>query len=428
LADLDDIMNDPGLRHASEGPALRLPEPAPRAVWCPLISVDDHVLEPPALFETVPAAHKDEAPRMERTPTTTAWTIEGQTVPVIGTNGAAGRPVHQWNRDAMAFDDFRAGVHDVDARVADMDLNGVWASLCFPSMVWGFAGSRFSHMADPLLGLACLRAYNDWMLHRWCGSHPDRFISCQLPWLRDVEVAAAEIRANAERGFKAVSFAENPETLGFPSLHSGRWDPFFRACAETGTVVNLHIGSSGNVVRPSSDTPTPAIAALFPLNGLMTLVDWIFSKIPVRFPDLRIVLSEAGASWVPMARERLERADRQRAAGGNWTDADPHPVDVLQRNFWFTSIEDPSAFRLLDVIGSDRVMVETDYPHNDSSWPDSQALVRGELEHLDVETVARICFANAADLYRHPLPPAAVLEATEVGRALLDRAATEAVR
>jgi predicted TIM-barrel fold metal-dependent hydrolase len=112
-------------------------------------------------------------------------------------------------------------------------------------------------MADPLLGLACLRAYNDWMLDRWCASHPDRFIGCQLPWLRDVEVAAAEIRANAERGFKAVSFSENPEALGLPSLHSGRWDPFFPACAEAGTVVNLHIGSSGNVVRPSSDTPTP---------------------------------------------------------------------------------------------------------------------------------------------------------------------------
>ena len=85
------------------------------------------------------------------------------------------------------------------------------------------------------------------------------------------------------------------------------------------------------------------------------------------------------------------------------------------------AIEDPSAFRLLDLIGADRVMVETDYPHNDSSWPDSQVLVRGELQALDRDTITRICFGNAADLYGHPRPPTAVLEQSVIGRALLGR-------
>jgi predicted TIM-barrel fold metal-dependent hydrolase len=418
VPDLDSIMTDPGLRHASEGPALLLPDPTPRAVWCPLISVDDHVLEPPTLFDRIEGSFGDEVPHVEIDDDRTVWRIGHLSVPIIGTNGAAGRPIQQWNRGAMSFAEFRTGVYDVHARVDDMDTNGVFASLNFPSMIWGFAGSRFSDMPDPVLGLACLRAYNEWVLNDWCGAYPERFIPCQLPWLVDADVAANEIRLNASRGFKAVSFSENPELLGFASIHSEFWDPFFRACEETDTVINLHIGSSGNVPRPSQDTPTPAIAALFPMNGFLALIDWIFSKVPVRFPGLKIVLSEAGVSWVPTAIERLQRADRQREAGGNWEVSDPHPVEVLQRNFWFTSIEDPSAFRLLDLIGVNKVMVETDYPHNDSSWPDSQELIRCELEFLEVSDIARICFQNAAELYRHPLPPWSMLDASLIGRGL----------
>jgi predicted TIM-barrel fold metal-dependent hydrolase len=414
-------MIDKRAGNAREGAAELLPDPEPRPVWCPLISADDHVLEPEWLFHRIDPRFADRAPAFDVGSGRGVWIIEDAQVPIHGSNAAVGRPVRQWNRGEMSLDEFRPGTHDVDARIADMDLNGVYASLNFPSIVWGFAGSRFSYMKDPELGLACLRAYNDWMVEDWWGAYPDRFIPCQLPWLADPEVAAQEIRANAARGFRAVSFSENPETLGFSSIHTRHWDPFFAACEDTGTVLNLHIGSSGNVPRPSSDTPSPAIAALFPVNGVLALVDWVFSKIPARFPELKIVMSEAGVSWVPTAIERLDRAYRQREAGGHWTADDCHPVELLHRNFWYTSIEDPSAFRLLDLIGEDKVMVETDYPHNDSSWPDSQALIRGELEDLEPRVIAKICFENAATLYRHPPPPASVLEQSEIGATLVGR-------
>ncbi len=423
MPDLDVIMTGKKVRPVDDGPAELLPDPEPRAVWCPLISADDHVLEPEWLFHRIDPRFADRAPTLHVGPGVAQWTVEDARIPIHGTNAAVGRPVRQWNRAQMSFGEFREGTHDVHARIRDMDLNGVYASLNFPSIVWGFAGSRFSYMKDPELGLACLHAYNDWMVEDWCAAYPDRFIACQLPWLADATIAAAEIRANAGRGFRAVSFSENPESLGFPSIHTTYWDPFFAACEETGTVVNLHIGSSGNVQRPSSDTPSPAISALFPVNGLLALIDWVFSKIPARFPELKIVMSEAGVSWVPTAIERLNRAYRQREAGGNWTASDPHPVELLHRNFWYTSIEDPSAFRLLDLIGEEKVMVETDYPHNDSSWPDSQALIRHDLEHLEPAVIAKICFANAAALYRHPAPPVEVLERSEIGAALLGASA-----
>jgi hypothetical protein len=113
--------------------------------------------------------------------------------------------------------------------------------------------------------------------------------------------------------------------------------------------------------------------------------------------------------------ERLRRSYRQRESSTTWSAGDPDPVEVLHRNFWFTSIEDTSAFRLLDIIGDERVMVESDYPHADSSWPETQCLIRRDMGHLDRATIEKICFRNAAALYRHPVPPDDLLALSVVG-------------
>ena len=93
------------------------------------------------------------------------------------------------------FDEMRRGCYDIEARVADMDLDGVYATLCFPSLIAGFAGTIFAESKDPELGLACLRAWNDWHIEEWAGPHPDRIIPLQLAWLNDPEIAAADVRA-----------------------------------------------------------------------------------------------------------------------------------------------------------------------------------------------------------------------------------------
>jgi predicted TIM-barrel fold metal-dependent hydrolase len=180
--------------------------------------------------------------------------------------------------------------------------------------------------------------------------------------------------------------------------------------------MNLHVGSSGAVHHSSKASPYEVSVALFPLNGIETIVDWIYARIPARFPNLKIALSEAGVSWVPMAIERLRRVYRQREASVVWLETDGDPVDILHRNFWFTSIENPSAFRLLDLIGEDRVMAEIDYPHGDTTWPDSQALIRSEMEHLAPEVVRKICYENAAELHQHPEPPPDMVAASVIGR------------
>lgn len=414
----DDFETAEVLKSGRSPKVTFIPEPEPEPLFSPLISVDDHALEPPTLFEgRLPARLQDKAPYIQYADNGLPWwVIDGVPRPIIFANGAAGRDKSEWGTFGITFDEVRPGVWDSKARLRDMDLTGVWSSLCFGSTIWGFAGKKFSQMSDREVGLACLKAYNDWMIEEWCAAAPDRYIPCQLPWLADPYEAAAEIRRNAERGFRAVSFSENPEGLGFPNVYSPYWDPFFQACEDTGTVVNLHVGSSGTVHSPCSSSVVDVLVALFPVSGLEALIDWIYAGVPVRYPQLTIALSEAGVSWVPMALERLRRAHRH-DVGGGWPKGAPDPDELVRRNFVFTSIEDPSGFQALDIIGEDNVMVETDYPHTDSTWPGCQATVRMELSELSPQRVRKVCYENAARIYRSPLPPAEWIARSEVGAA-----------
>lgn len=392
------------------GSVTLLPDPPPQDIWCPFISVDDHALEPPTLFQNrVPKALAGRVPQLhygfdgnEEVP---YWQIEDQQVPIGTGNGAAGRPMVEHNGAAQDFADFRVGVSDSKHRLADMDVVGMWASLCFPATIWGFAGKKFAKMSDPVVGLACVKAYNDWMIEEWCAADPDRFIPCQLPWLPDPSEASKEIYRNADRGFRSVSFSENPLALGFSSIHTGAWDPFFAACEETGTVVNLHVGSSGTVILPDPLSPGESQLALIPLNSVIASVDWVYSRIPIRFPNLKIVLSEGGASWVPMVKERLSRAHRRVDISAVWSIDDPTPVEVFERNFWFASIEDPSAFKNLADIGLDKIMLESDYPHSDGTWPETQQIMARDLNHLSDNEVLKVCVTNACDVYQVKPPP-----------------------
>ena len=385
-----------------------LPDPDPRPVRVPVISVDDHLIEPPDCFAgRVPRGLADRAPLVVEEPDgTQAWLFEGRRYPNVGLNAVVGRPRHTWSLDPARFDEMRPGCFDIDARVADMDRDGVWASLCFPSLVAGFCGAVFLRATDPALGLACLRAWNDWHLEVWAGTHPGRIIPLQLPWLADVETGAAEIRANAERGFKAVSFPEFPAQLGLPSIFTDHWDPLFEACEQTGTVVCLHTGASAWAPLPSPAPPFELLPTLFPVNALVAAAEWVWSGVPVRFPALAVALSEGGMGWVPMLVDRLDYVVDHSAGGtdgAGWS-GDLRPSEVLRRNFWFCTLDDPSVVSLRHIIGVDHIMVESDYPHADSTWPDTQATLErcfGSLPEAELRAVAG---GNASRLFRHPLP------------------------
>jgi predicted TIM-barrel fold metal-dependent hydrolase len=190
-------------------------------------------------------------------------------------------------------------------------------------------------------------------------------------------------------------------------LHSGYWDPFFAACEETETVICLHTGSSSWAPITSPDAPFEAIASLFPANALIAANDWLWSGVPNRFPGIKVAFSEGGIGWVAMLADRADYVLRHSGSGnesGNWK-SDLLPSEVMRRNFWFCSIDDPSTIASCRDIGADHIMVESDYPHADSTWPDTQAKVDAALAGLPATEVDMITHRNAARLFRHPLPP-----------------------
>jgi predicted TIM-barrel fold metal-dependent hydrolase len=386
-----------------------LPDPAPHERAFPVISVDDHITEPPDVFTTrMPQRFRSRAPQIVEMPDgTQSWAFENAIHFDYGLGVVAGRPRDEWKLDGLRFDEMRRGCWDVHHRVRDMDLDGVWASLCFPSMAWGFAGRVLSLADDPELGLAAVRAWNQWNLEEWTGAYPERFIALQLPYLRDPVVAASEIRRNADAGFTAVSFVDAPHRLGLPAItDQAHWEPFFRACEETETVVCLHTGASGHVIEGSPGSALNVSTTLFPAGAFAAAIDWTWARVPTRYPDLKIALSEGGIGWVPMAIDRLDYVIAHSAGpatGDPWVE-DVSPSEALRRTFYFCMLDDPTTLPARHTIGVDHIMFETDYPHADSTWPHTQKLLAERLGDLPVDEAEAIAFRNAGRVFRHPLP------------------------
>jgi predicted TIM-barrel fold metal-dependent hydrolase len=408
MASIDELLQNTAFTVADRSKVTFLPDPPRQARKYTFISVDDHIVEPPDAFEgRLPARFAAQAPRVVEQDGSHVWIYDGRQFPNVGFNAVVGRPVDEYSMEPSRFDDMRRGAWDIHERIKDMDLSGVYASLCFPSFLPGFAGQRLQlSTKDADLALAATRAWNDWNIEAWSGAYPDRMIPCQLPYFLDPEVGAAEIRRNAERGFKAVTFTEAPHLLGLPSLHTGHWDPIMRACEETGTVINLHIGSSGTSPSTAPDAPPDVVGVLFFGYSMFSAVDWLYSRIPVRFPDIKIVLSEGGIGWVPGLVDRLNHMLSYHQMYGTWKGIDLTPAEVLLRNFYFCAVEDPSSFALRDVIGVDHIFLEQDYPHCDSTWPHTQRTIEEEIGGLPEDDVRKMTWENASRVYRHPVPPA----------------------
>ncbi|GAA3670080.1 amidohydrolase family protein [Nonomuraea antimicrobica] len=393
-----------------------LPEPDPRRRDYVIVSADDHLIEPPDLFDgRLPEKYAEVAPKVVETEAGhQVWRYAGATYPCAGIDVGAGKPREQRTLDPVRFEHMRPGCHDIEARVSDMDIAGIWAALCFPGMLAGQAGMPFARTRDQELGLALVRAWNDWHIDVWAGTYPERIIGLQLPWLPDPDVAAKEIRANAARGFKAVVFPEFPTRLRLPSIHTGHWDPFFAACEETGTVVCLHAGDSSWSPVPSPDTPIEAITTLMSTSAMFACADWLWSGLPLRFPSLRILIVEGGVGWLPMLAERADYALDHPVAGEASWEGGLKPSEVLRRNFFFGTLDDHALSGVRLAVGLDHVLQESGYPHSDSTWPDTQKSVARNLGTLPPADIARVAYGNAARLFGHPLPSRAWLRMEEI--------------
>jgi predicted TIM-barrel fold metal-dependent hydrolase len=389
-------------------PATRplLPDPEPRAVRYTLISVDDHLMEPPDAFEgRLPKRLQDRAPRVVETEEGhQVWVFEDTPYFQVGFMCVAGRPREDHRVEPARFDEVRPGCWSIKDRIRDMDIGGIWASLNFPSGVTGFGGTLFSDVKDAELGLACVRAWNDWLFEEWYSPFPERIIPLGITFLADPERGAEEIRRNAKRGFKAVTMPEQPHRVGHPPVFDPHWEPIVRACAETGTVLSLHVGSAGFPAMPPGAPMLELGATMFQAEAFTSAAQWLWSGWPARYPELKITMSEGGIGWVAGLIDRVDNIMSRSGYGLGWPDSKCPPSEVLRRNFWFCMIDDPSTIATRHAIGVENIMAESDYPHGDGTWPDTQPVLERLLGDLPTEEIRMITHENAARLYRHPLP------------------------
>jgi predicted TIM-barrel fold metal-dependent hydrolase len=370
-----------------------------------IISVDDHVIEPPDLWvEAASAQDRDRVPRVVHTAAYTrfgangneyvedadhpqarpadVWVYERYKSFVTRGVAAAGSGIERQDLDnqPVSYAEMRPGYYQREARLLDMDENDTEVSLCFPT-VSRFAGQMFLNREDPELALRCIRVYNDWMIDHWCaGEARGRLVPVTIVPLWDAELAAEEIRRCAGKGSRAVAFTENPPNLGLPSLYSGFWDPFIAACDETDTVINMHIGSGSKVTRTAPDCPAMVQTTLLFEWGMHAAIDWLVSGVLARYPSVRIALSEAQVGWLPFVLERLdnvwERNVFERSSPGvDPSRLAPDPPSSYVRGRVFGCIyDDVQGLRNRDAVGMGQIMFETDYPHLDSTWAESSSV------------------------------------------------------
>jgi predicted TIM-barrel fold metal-dependent hydrolase len=361
-----------------------------------MVSVDDHVVEPPTLFEG--RLSKKAAERAPFIKTLEGgrdiWMFEGSPLPNVGLNAVAGRVPEEYGLDALAFTEMRAGCYDIHERIRDMNVNGVLGSLNFPSIA-GFTGQLFYTCADKDVAIELLRAYNDWHVDDWCGTYPGRMIPLSIPPVWDPELMAAEARRMAEKGCHAVTFSENPEKLKLPSWHSDHWDPFLRACEEVNTVICLHIGSSSETVITAMDAPIDTMITLQPMNIVKCAADLVWSPVFRKFPDLKIALSEGGIGWVPYFLERVDYVYKNHHQWTNQDFGDMLPSEVFNRNILTCFIDDAVGMEVRHHLNVDHIHWECDYPHSDSTWPNAPEDAMRYLAGVPDEEVDKITHLNA---------------------------------
>jgi predicted TIM-barrel fold metal-dependent hydrolase len=364
-----------------------------------LISVDDHIIEPPNLWsDRLPAKYRDVGPHViEIEDGRQAWVYEDEIVQLNAANVQVLPEVDRSTlpRASARFDEMRPGCFDPKARLVDMDRDGVWASLCFPDYA-RFAGHRFVFGQDKELSLLCTQAYNDFVLNEWCATDPSRLLPMIILPFWDVDLSVREVNRLADQGVRAVAFSENPTVMQLPSIHTGHWDPLWKVIEERDLAVCMHIGSSSHLITSSEDAPAAVKVALLGVNSMVSFADWLFSGVLDRFPRLKVIFSEGGAGWVPYI---LERAEKMWTIYGTDSGASRPPTEIYNDNISVCMVTDAFAMQTIEHIGIGNLLWESDYPHQDGMFPESRSTLERGLKTFSDLDALRVGRDNAAAVF-----------------------------
>ena len=382
-----------------------------------VIDADTHVTEPGDLWTSrLPARYKDQAPHLVRDQETgiDTWRIgDTQGFLPVGFTAVAGWP-EPFPAAPRNMDEVPKAAYDASARLEYMDRVGIWAMALYPN-VGGFGSQAFLSLKDPGLMLACVQAYNDFLID-WISPDPRRFIPVLATPFWDVEASVAEIERCAKLGHKGVLFTGEPQSHGEPILGSSHWDPLWAAAQACNLPVSFHIGAgtfddgyTPERIETTGMGRTNGFAAvsLFLDNGKQ-LTDLLFSGVLPRFPDLKFLSVESGIGFIPFILEACDYTFEYGKVRSQCPEFELKPSEYFARQVYGCYIFEEYAPReLMDSIGVDNILFETDYPHPVCLYDNVREKIDAALGDAPPEAQRKVLFENAAKLYQIEAPDVA---------------------
>jgi uncharacterized protein len=368
-----------------------------------LVSVDDHVQEPPDLWtrRLANSRWRERAPRIEQTADgCDHWVLDGQVL-LDGSAAQAGALMPDRNQEPRLWREVPAAAYRPVERLTAMDGAGIDYSVLYPTVA-GLAGEVFGRLHDPEFELACVQAYNDWLIEEW-GAASARFIpQCIVP-IWPAEATISEIKRAVAMGHRGVVFPALPmHVRDVPHVSGPEYDPVWSVCEELNVPVCLHAGASTELQYHASPHLAPALAramdaATKPVSSVFVISLYSFSRVLLRHPKLRLVLAESALSWGMLY---LEWADHQFEHDGLAREGyDLKPSEMFKRQCYYTAWYD-SVAPFVEYIGADHILWSTNLPLATSTWPRTKQAIEHCFQGVSADARARVLWKNAADLYR----------------------------
>jgi predicted TIM-barrel fold metal-dependent hydrolase len=381
-----------------------------------IIDADTHVTETPDLWTSrAPARMRDRVPHVVTGPDGTPRWLVGVGRPLANVGMTATAGVGSFKHPPRSYEEMHPGAYDAGARLKYMDQMGIWAMVMYPN-VGGFGAQQFLKLNDPELMLTCVRIYNDWQTE-WASADSRRLLPITSIPFWDVAAAAKEVRRCAAMGHKGILFTGEPQYWGQPLLGDPHWNPLWEVAVELDLPISFHIGSGDMAEgllknRVATYGKMAAFAELavdiFLRNGLQ-LNDLLMSGVLVRYPRIKFVSVESGIGWIPFVLEAMDYQFKGNSVAEEHPEFDMLPSEYFARNvyacYWF---EQTAPRRLIDKIGADNILFETDFPHPTSLYGDEvHARIKGGLSDCEESVRSKILWSNAQKLYKVTAPSAA---------------------
>jgi predicted TIM-barrel fold metal-dependent hydrolase len=378
-----------------------------------VIDVDTHWTEPVDLWTSrATGKMKELVPQVHDKDGEAWWFIDGKPFGKSQHSSCVrkdGNKLHGMGFWDLKFDEVHEGAHEVKARLKVMDELGVYAQIVYPNIL-GFGNTKASAFS-PDTRMACTTIYNDAAAELQANSNGRIFPMALVPWW-DIKEAVKEIRRCHAMGMRGVNTNSDPQDAGMPDLNDRFWDPLWEVCTELNLPINFHIGSSQTQNSWFGGTPWPSHGkdqklaiggAMMFFSNARVLTNLIFSGVLERFPKLKFVSVESGIGWIPYLLDSLDYQCEELAPEA-MSYLTMKPSDYFRRNiyacFWF---ERKGMKSMVDLVGVDNVMWETDFPHPVCLYPNSLDVTAKTLEGFSAPDTKKIMSTNAAGVYNIPV-------------------------